>query len=66
MWEVAIRVPATGLTLEERRIVREGYRLAEQLLRDYRDPPSLVATVGSLLSRCRQAVLGLYRGLVRD
>lgn len=46
--------------------MREGYRLAEQLLRDYRDPPSLVATVGSLLSRCRQAVLGLYRGLVRD
>ena len=66
MWEVAIRVPATGLTLEERRIVREGYRLAEYLLRDYRDPPSLVETIGSSVARCRQAVLDLYRGVARD
>jgi hypothetical protein len=62
MWEVAIRVPATGLTLEERRIVEEGYRLAELLLRDYRDPPpGPIAIIGSGLARCRQAVLGLYR-----
>jgi hypothetical protein len=47
--------------------VREGYRLAESLLRDYSDPPpGLIATIGSWLAGCRQAVLGLYRGLARD
>ena len=47
--------------------MREGYRLAESLLRDYRDPPpGPVAAIGSWLARCHQAVLGLYRGLARD
>ena len=47
--------------------MREGYRLAESLLRDYRDPPpGLIATIGSRLAGCRQAVLGLYRAVARD
>ena len=37
-----MRVPSIGLTPDERRIVEEGYRLAEYLLRDYQDPPSLM------------------------
>jgi hypothetical protein len=43
--EAAMRVPSVGLSLEERRIVREGYRLAEHLLRDYRDPPGLIDVI---------------------
>jgi hypothetical protein len=40
-----MRVPSVGLTLEERRIIREGYRLAEHLLRNYRDPPGLIEVI---------------------
>jgi len=40
-----MRVPSIGLTRDERRIVEEGYRLAEHMLRNYQDPPSLLATV---------------------
>ena len=46
MREAAIRVPSVGLTSDERRIVAEGYRIAEHMLRNYQDPPSLSATVG--------------------
>lgn len=35
-----MRVPNAGQDLEERRIVREGKRLAEAMLADYVDPPS--------------------------
>jgi len=49
-----MRVPSIGLPLEERRIVREGYRLAERMLRDYRDPPGLFSW-GALKSLIRGA-----------
>jgi hypothetical protein len=52
-----MRVPSIGLTSDERRIVAEGYRLAEYMLRDYRDPPSIAATLGRWLSALRVRVL---------
>lgn len=52
-----MRVPSIGLTREERHIVEEGYRLAEHMLRNYQDPPSLSATLGRWLTRLRGAVL---------
>ncbi|MHA6297999.1 hypothetical protein [Devosia sp. CAU 1758] len=36
-----MRVPKAGQALDERRIVREGKRLAEAMLAGYSDPPSL-------------------------
>lgn len=56
-----MRVPSVGLPLDERRIVREGYRLAERMLADYRDPPSVIETLGTWLSDCSQTVLRLWR-----
>jgi len=57
-----VRVPSIGLTVEERRIVREGYLWAERMLRGYEDPPSGVAVMGSRwLANCYQSVLGLCR-----
>ena len=35
-----MRVPKAGQDLEERRIVRQGKRLAEAMLANYVDPPS--------------------------
>lgn len=67
MREAAIRVPSIGLTSEERRIVAEGYRLAEMMLADYRDPPAWpVAAAQAWLAGCRVALLGLSRALHRD
>jgi hypothetical protein len=58
-----MRVPSIGLPLDERLIVREGYRLAEHLLRDYRDPPrGLAAAIGTWLAYCRQSLLGTATG----
>ena len=57
MREAAIRVPSVGLTSEERRIVAEGYRLAEHMLRNYQDPPSTMAIAGKWLARLRMMVL---------
>lgn len=57
MREAAIRVPSVGLTSDERRIVAEGYRIAEHMLRNYQDPPSLSATIGKWLARLRLMVL---------
>jgi hypothetical protein len=51
-----MRVPSIGLTRDERRIVEEGYRLAEHMLRNYQDPPSLVATVRGWLTNLRLKV----------
>ena len=51
-----MRVPSIGLPLDERRIVREGYRLAEHMLRDYQDPPSVWATIGRGLAWLRMKV----------
>ena len=62
-----MRVPNTGLDAEMRRFVRDGYRLAERLMRSYRDPePRLIAAARSLLASANQAALGLYRAVVRD
>jgi len=57
MREAAIRVPSVGLTLDERRIVREGYRLAEHMLRNYQDPPGPLAMASHWLSSLRMKVL---------
>lgn len=61
-----MRVPSVGQPLDERRIVREGYRLAERLLADYRDPPGMLETVSIWLASSRQALLGLYRDHIRN
>lgn len=52
-----MRVPSVGLTRDERRIVEEGYRLAEYMLRNYQDPPSLAATLGRWLTALRASVV---------
>jgi hypothetical protein len=52
-----MRVPSVGLTPDERHIVEEGYRLAEHMLRNYQDPPSLAATLGKWLAALRANVL---------
>jgi hypothetical protein len=52
-----MRVPSVGLTSEERRIVEEGYRLAEHMLRNYQDPPNPVAAFGKWLAQLRVKVL---------
>lgn len=62
-----MRVPSIGQPLDERLIVREGYRLAERLMRDYQDPPSsLVVVTRYLLRSYRQMLRGLYQAFVRD
>ena len=48
-----MRVPSIGLTLEERRIIREGYRFAERMLAGYRDPPGPVEVVRTWLANIR-------------
>lgn len=60
-----MRVPSIGLPLDERRIVREGYRLAERMLRDYVDPPGPFAVIGATLANCRQLLLGFYQVIAR-
>lgn len=62
-----MRVPSIGQPLDERLIVREGYRLAERLMRDYQYPPSsLVVVTRYLLTSYRQMLRGLYQAFVRD
>lgn len=61
-----MRVPSIGLPLDERLIVREGYRLAEKMMANYRDPPSTIEIVQSWLNSFGRAAAGLYRGLSRD
>jgi hypothetical protein len=48
-----MRVPSIGLPLDERRIVREGYRLAERMLANYQDPPGLITTARLWLAQFR-------------
>lgn len=55
-----MRVPSTGLKLDERLIIREAYRIAEHMMRNYRDPPTLVEIVTQWLSSARQTMRGLY------
>ena len=57
-----MRVPNTGLDAEMRQIIRDGYRFAERLMRDYRDPPGLIE---KFVADSRQMALGLYRAFVR-
>mgnify|MGYP001228280092 FL=1 len=52
-----MRVPSVGLTRDERRIVAEGYRLAEYMLRNYEDRPSLIGTFSAWVARLRLTVL---------
>ena len=51
-----MRVPSVGLTSDERRIVAEGYRIAEHMLRNYQDPPGPLAVVGKWLAQLRLKV----------
>jgi len=60
-----MRVPSIGQPLDERRIVREGYRLAERMLADYRDPPGLIELATAQLTMWRQRMLGAFRVIVR-
>ncbi|SMQ61904.1 hypothetical protein SAMN06295905_0588 [Devosia lucknowensis] len=58
-----MRVPNAGQDLVERRIVREGKRLAEIMLANYRDPPRLTlagatAAVASLVQRTATVLRG--------
>ncbi|QQR36067.1 hypothetical protein JI749_17345 [Devosia oryziradicis] len=52
-----MRVPSVGLTRDERRIVEEGYRIAEYMLRNYQDPPSLAVTLRRWFASLRASVL---------
>tara|TARA_R110002124_G_scaffold114535_51_gene269752 strand:+ start:3397 stop:3582 length:186 start_codon:yes stop_codon:yes gene_type:complete len=61
-----MRVPTIGQPLDERRIVREGYRIAERMLADYRDPPGLIEIAATWLSMWRQRVLEAFRVIIRD
>jgi|GEM_PF-1534941 hypothetical protein len=61
-----MRVPSIGLPLDERRIVREGYRLAERLLAGYQDPPGLLETLGQWLTASRQRLRGVYQSMLRN
>ncbi|MBY0431211.1 MAG: hypothetical protein K2Q10_08435 [Rhodospirillales bacterium] len=60
-----MRVPNPGLPLDERLIVREGYRLAGLLLADYRDPPGPIEMFGKALADGREAVRSLFRSMAR-
>lgn len=59
-----MRVPSIGMPLYERVIVREGYRWAERMLRDYQDPPTLSERLAMALASARQRVRALYNMLV--
>ena len=60
-----MRVPSIGLPLDERRIVREGYRIAEYMMRDYQDT-GMVASATRLVADLRVMARGLYRTISRD
>lgn len=62
-----MRVPSIGLPLDERRIVREGYLLAQRMLRNYEDPPTgLIPPLRLWLEGCRQMLRGFSRSLGQD
>jgi len=60
-----MRVPSTGQPLDERRIVREGYRLAERMMANYRDPPGLIETLAIWLASARQTARTAFRAVLR-
>lgn len=55
-----MRVPSIGLTLADRRelraIVAEGYRIAEYMMRNYRDPPTALSTLRDWFAQVRTLV----------
>lgn len=60
-----MRVPSVGLPLDERRIIREGYQLAERLLAHYQDKPvGFLPVLRQELAECRQLARSLYRSLI--
>ncbi|KKC32166.1 hypothetical protein [Devosia psychrophila] len=60
-----MRVPSIGLKLDERLIIREGYRIAEHMMRNFRDPPTTIEIVSQWLASARQTMIGLYRPIDR-
>lgn len=60
-----MRVPSIGLPLDERRIVREGYRIAEAMMANYREPRGFLDTTLAALQNARQTLAGLLQALVR-
>ncbi|MHA6689912.1 hypothetical protein [Devosia sp. A449] len=55
-----MRVPSIGLPLDERRIVREGYRLAEHMLRNYQPAPRPIELLAAQLAGWRRMMHGAY------
>jgi hypothetical protein len=65
MQEVGVRVPSIGLPLDERLIIREGYRWAERMLANYQDPPSFADRLASAWAQMRQGLRQLGVTLTR-
>ena len=55
-----MRVPSIGMTLADRRelraIVAEGYRIAEYMMRNYRDPPTARSMLRNWFAQVRALV----------
>ena len=55
-----MRVPSIGMTLADRRelraIVAEGYRIAEHMMRNYRDPPTALSILRGWFAQVRTLV----------
>lgn len=55
-----MRVPSIGMTLADRRelraIVAEGYRIAEHMMRNYRDPPTALSMLRHWFAQVRTLV----------
>ncbi|SEQ07450.1 hypothetical protein SAMN05428969_1837 [Devosia sp. YR412] len=58
-----MRVPSIGLPLDERLIVREGYRLAERMMRNYHDKPTVTDLLVSAFQDVRRSLATLFRTL---
>lgn len=55
-----MRVPSIGMTLADRRelraIVAEGYRIAEYMMRNYRDQPTALSMLRDWFAQVRTLV----------
>lgn len=60
-----MRVPSIGQPLYERQIVREGMRIAEHMLRNYHDKPSLDAQIIGFVRQAFGQVQSVIRMLAR-
>lgn len=59
-----MRVPNAGQDLVERRIVREGKRLAQSMMADYAERPTLsLAGLSEMANHWRQLLLSALRGV---